>query len=153
MLARMWTHGWDMFTPATAVVYHLWTRSYRPTVRENYSRDGRIASTIRKQSQDRVRSLLNGSSSCAKSPDTNKSTKSSDPFGLGTARSLKEFQEFCGVDFCAEAITERARQGGQPQHIFKAQNSVAQGSPLSTVSAPSAAAQVFQLLQMKGLLQ
>ena len=31
MLARMWTSGYDIFAPAEAVVFHLWTRDYRPS--------------------------------------------------------------------------------------------------------------------------
>ena len=31
MLARMWTAGFDLYTPPRSVVWHLWSRSYRPT--------------------------------------------------------------------------------------------------------------------------
>ncbi len=33
MTVRLWTHGWDFFVPPQNVVYHLWSRAYRPTFR------------------------------------------------------------------------------------------------------------------------
>ena len=29
--ARMWTSGYDIFAPSEPVVFHLWTRDYRPS--------------------------------------------------------------------------------------------------------------------------
>lgn len=26
MAARLWTHGWDFFSPPHHVIYHLWSR-------------------------------------------------------------------------------------------------------------------------------
>ena len=31
MLARMWMAGFDLYTPPRSVVWHLWSRAYRPT--------------------------------------------------------------------------------------------------------------------------
>lgn len=31
MLARMWTHGWDMFAPPRSIAYHQWSRAQRST--------------------------------------------------------------------------------------------------------------------------
>jgi hypothetical protein len=28
MAVRMWTHGWDFFSPPHHVIYHLWSRSF-----------------------------------------------------------------------------------------------------------------------------
>ena len=144
MLARMWTHGW-ICHPSYCSSLPFVDCSYRPNRRENYSRDGRIASTMRKQSQDEC--SLSGAVAVLRVLIPTKARKARS-FWTRDCTIPKEFQEFCGADFCAEAITERARQGGQPQHIFKAQNSVAQGSLFHSM-APSAAAQVFQLLQMR----
>lgn len=33
-MCRLWTSGYDFFIPPRNVIYHLWTRSYRPTFRE-----------------------------------------------------------------------------------------------------------------------
>ncbi len=31
MLARMFTHGYDVFSPPSSVAYHLYSRAYRNT--------------------------------------------------------------------------------------------------------------------------
>lgn len=31
MLARMWTRGYDVFAPSEPVIFHLWSRDYRPS--------------------------------------------------------------------------------------------------------------------------
>ena len=157
MLARMWTHGWDMFTPATAVVYHLWTRSYRPTIRENFDREKDVATEMRNAAQARVKGML---TSGGKSSSTSGDSRSgADRFGLGDVRSMEDFQAFCGVDFRACTITERGKLGGQAKEIFRSSGPTSEpaaaggsGGTSPTAPASSAAAQVFQLLQMKGLL-
>ena len=153
MLARMWTRGWDMYSPSTAVAYHLWTRSYRPTVRENFEREGEVALRLRKQSQTRVRKILSG-----ENPSYDIEGIDHDIFGLGDCRTLEEFQDYCGVNFKLHTILDRAKSGGQPRDVFRSNfgsavgsTRVSSGSEVSSQSS-SAAAQVFKLLQMKGLL-
>lgn len=34
MLARLYTHGWDCFSPGVTLAYHLWQRSGRPVFEE-----------------------------------------------------------------------------------------------------------------------
>ena len=35
MLARMWTRGFDVWAPPTAVAFHLWSRGYRHTLQKD----------------------------------------------------------------------------------------------------------------------
>ncbi|KAL1515453.1 hypothetical protein AB1Y20_002078 [Prymnesium parvum] len=53
MVVRMWTRGWDLFSPDAHVVFHRWERCYRATFWE--IPQGR---EIRIRSQERVRQLL-----------------------------------------------------------------------------------------------
>ena len=51
MSARLWTHGWDFFAPPEHFIYHLWSRSYRPTFRELPDQESLMATSL-------LRSLL-----------------------------------------------------------------------------------------------
>ena len=54
LLARMWTAGYDVFAPTETVVFHLWTRDYRPS----FSTDVRDHFHLRARSLARAASLL-----------------------------------------------------------------------------------------------
>eukprot|EP00808_Paulinella_micropora_P032111 g66010.t1 len=47
-------------------------------------------------------------------------------YGLGTQRTLAQYEAFCGVQFKERKITQRARQGGVAAAIFKADAAVSQ---------------------------
>lgn len=94
MSVRLWTSGWDFFTPSEMIIYHLWTRAYRPVFQELESEDTRAA---RMQSLTTVHDQLLGRAS--------EST-------LGTARTLAKYQQHIGVDFGAQTIEWRAQWGG-----------------------------------------
>lgn len=123
MAVRMYTHGWDFFCPTETVVFHLWSRSHRltQTVLDEHSRAAKTAS------QEEVRRLLcsrrNGNGvickACLGDLQEGKESVVSDItsglYGIGTSRSVRDFVEFCGVDFCIFHISERALLGGCDQ--------------------------------------
>jgi [Skp1-protein]-hydroxyproline N-acetylglucosaminyltransferase len=59
MLARLWTSGYDVFAPSETVVFHLWSRDYRPS----FSADVPDYYNLRRRSLARVEVLLGGASS------------------------------------------------------------------------------------------
>ena len=110
MAARLWTAGWDFYTPGRAVVFHLWSRDHRPSFRELSTQ-----ATAREQlaSLARVRRLLRLD---AAGPDDDSGDFA--VCGLGSARTLAEFEAFIGVDPRARTLTARARLGGQREDAF-----------------------------------
>jgi len=120
MAARLWTHGWDFFVPTEAVVYHLWTRSYRRTFQE-------VQPPLRDQhaeeSRAKVRCLLTG-----EAPPS--------PFGLGTKRTLAEWVAFTGVDFSTQTITEEAERGGLAWEVFADEEEAEEEQTSGGSSAP-----------------
>jgi [Skp1-protein]-hydroxyproline N-acetylglucosaminyltransferase len=106
MSARLWTAGWDFFAPPQHVVYHLWSRAYRSTFREIPGQD-----ELRAEAMKRLRVLLRLESSPHLLLDV-------EQYSLGTARSLKEWEQHAGVDLSARQLTDRARFGGLPQQMF-----------------------------------
>ena len=110
MAVRLWTSGYDLFHPNRLVVYHDWNRGKRPT----HFDDCRDWGRHNDRAFARVRHLL-------------KTQVSSDPqvlaeidrYGLGTVRSLEDYQRFSGVDFARRTIGDQARKGQflAPLHI------------------------------------
>lgn len=100
LAARLWTHGWDLFTPNRHVIYHDYTR--RPEKARHWE-DDRNWVVLNEQSERRVRRLLSGApiNPEEEADDAFTDLKS---FGLGSVRSLAEYEAFCGVRFRAGEI-------------------------------------------------
>lgn len=75
--ARYWTQGWDFFTPAETVVYHLLDRDYRPTYWEQLRQQGVPAFQERNKAFQQAATVLRSE--------------------LGSARTLQAFEHYCGV--------------------------------------------------------
>lgn len=83
--ARLWTSGYDFFTPTENIVFHQYGRETAP----KFWNDMPEYDAIMQKSLKKVRGMLDGSVAPAK-------------HGLGTARSLQEYWKFAGVDIQAK---------------------------------------------------
>lgn len=103
---RLYTHGWDVFSPRRAFVYHLYDRPGRHDHWADHRNWGKLARnglrrfehlTGYRRSRDREVIAELGR------------------YALGRTRSLESYEAFSGVDFRRKRIDERARQG-LPSH-------------------------------------
>ncbi len=103
--ARCWTHGWDFFTPTTTIAYHVADREYRATYWEQMQQQKDLL-------QVRSHSLLKAMAFLQKDECKLCGEKRNEhPFGhtfeplvsaadalpLGRVRTLREFEQYCGV--------------------------------------------------------
>ena len=124
MALRMWTRGYDLFAPDRHIAYHLWSRDHR--VGTFWEVQG--GKDLKAASQARVRQLLTGQKltkveevEVAISDPSPRAASSKAPpdatdkvWGLGTARSLRMYEEFSGVDFTSKTVSPQAERGGMP---------------------------------------
>ncbi|CAI5703358.1 unnamed protein product [Peronospora effusa] len=102
MAARLWTSGWNFFTPSETVVYHLWTRAYRPVFQELETEETK---RCRNASAQYVKHLLRVNRTSDKDECNGKYAK----FGL--ERSFDSYQKHIGVNFATGDIEWRAEWG------------------------------------------
>jgi Rps23 Pro-64 3,4-dihydroxylase Tpa1-like proline 4-hydroxylase/peroxiredoxin len=102
LAVRLWTHGYDIYHPNKAVIYHNWDRSYRKT----HFADHIDWAQRNDLSYARIRHLLG----TEKSNDT-AITKDIDKFGLGQERTLQEYENYSGVNFSKQVIQQKALDG------------------------------------------
>jgi [Skp1-protein]-hydroxyproline N-acetylglucosaminyltransferase len=111
MAARLFTSGWDLFHPCINIVYHLSDRSYRPLFWERIHNSGVRSGVITKKISEnrkklheiglkRIRSLLFQFNDI----DFGK-------YGLGSERSLREFEKYAGVYLSRQKFAKRAVYG------------------------------------------
>lgn len=126
MMTRLWTNGFDFYCPPESVIFHLYSRSYRKTFREIVDPKRR---ELELYSLKRVCSLMNISvpSKLENEIETLEKTITkemsllveNDFYGLGKERTLKEYEEFCQVDFQKRSfLSEKAKDGGLDKKLF-----------------------------------
>ncbi|KAG3162145.1 hypothetical protein PI126_g6089 [Phytophthora idaei] len=104
MAARLWTSGWDFFTPSETVVYHLWTRTYRLVFQELESDETK---RYRSASAHYVKQLLQ----IDQTPVHQEDTPTVGKYALGTERSFESYQNHIGVNFSSRDIEWSAEWG------------------------------------------
>ncbi|HEY4187788.1 MAG TPA: GlcNAc-transferase family protein [Polyangia bacterium] len=102
---RLYTHGWDLYSPSRHLVYHY----YRPSAAERATaprsaglhwEDHRAWGRLNDQARLRFDRLV-GRGGADGDGDGG--------YGLGTARTLADYERFAGVDFVARELSDRAR--------------------------------------------
>ncbi|GAQ88896.1 N-acetylglucosaminyltransferase family protein [Klebsormidium nitens] len=104
MAVRLFTHGWDVYAPPEALVFHQWSREHRPFFRESRKPDLKA----RAASERQVKSFLcterkeggEVCSLCGAPPADSYSRE----YGLGDVRCVRSFAEACSVNFCRKRI-------------------------------------------------
>ncbi|CAE7540873.1 gnt1 [Symbiodinium natans] len=120
MTVRLFTNGWDLFSPCSGLVFHLWQRDYRRV----YADDMReLYRDLSHSSRKRLHGLL-GSGALPFFEETYRwplpggSNAGPDAFELGSYRSLAEYEEAAGVSFRNRHLSDFALRGGAPSEDF-----------------------------------
>jgi hypothetical protein len=101
MSVRLWTHGYDFHCPNQVIMWHRAARGARVTEIEMMADYEKRA----ERSAMRACVLLAGQTS-----DDPEIVQDLEHYGLGSARTLSQYQEWAGVDFRGQAFTEDAAQ-------------------------------------------
>ncbi|CAE8680220.1 unnamed protein product [Polarella glacialis] len=107
MAARLFTSGWDLFNPTKTIGYHLQSRFHRPFYTEVQVSE--LSLRRHRYAKARLYKLLGDERYAAAEGSV---ASPSLPYGLGTARTLAEYEKFCGVRFVDHTVSDHARRGG-----------------------------------------
>lgn len=113
MAARLWTHGWDLFAPNEVLLYHAYGQNAK---RKTHWQDNRDWGQLNRRSRSRVAHLV-GSQAC----EDESALKELETYGLGTARTLLDFERLSGIDFKARRISVSAGEGRFPLSVYDAE--------------------------------
>ena len=107
---RMWTHGWDIFSPNENIMYHYY---YRTKAKKFWSLLPQDWTVHRDRALRRIQYLLNvtlpDTADRVVPLDTKEEwvTKDLDKYGLGTQRSLEEYYKWAGIDHVKRKIENK----------------------------------------------
>ena len=128
LAVRLWTHGYDLFHPATVLAYHLYKRKRIPSTGKiiqsraisTHHGEHEDANELNARSYARVRHLVGTEFSV-----DSEVIKDIAEYGLGNSRTIYQFSRFSGLDFqtfatrpfCRHAIyfSERLPAGAQEE--------------------------------------
>ncbi|MBF0460175.1 MAG: hypothetical protein HQL87_02150 [Magnetococcales bacterium] len=105
LAARLWTHGYDLFSPNRVILYHDYTDRGR---RRHWS-DHQDWPTLNRRSEARLHHLLE-----IKQTTDAEALRDLDRYGLGQQRTWQEYEAFADVDFLRRRIGPRAVDGCFP---------------------------------------
>lgn len=103
MTVRAFTHGYDLFHPADAIVWHYYGRADARKHWGDHADEGNARVTWKKLdegSRNKVRLLLSG--------------EEVEQFGLGTARTLSDYEAYAGLSFRHRVAQRYTLRGGEP---------------------------------------
>jgi len=98
---RAFTHGFNLYNPHRAVIWHYYTRQGSLRHWDDHQQAPRSQEPAR-----RLRQLLGQAD---EGVDLG-------PYGLGAARTLADYRNWAGVDVARKMIHRQARDGGIPPH-------------------------------------
>lgn len=145
--ARLWTRGWNLFSPSKAPVRHCYNGGTRVMWMEDRRRGKMLYENtkLRWGAQDEWegREFLNCVSrrrvaQLVGAPDANSATAGDEPveftktYGLGDARSIDAFAAHVGIDFKSKTISRRAQNAGRNDGEFIDKGSNERSSSLPT---------------------
>jgi peroxiredoxin len=99
--ARLWTHGWDIFSSKQILLYHYYYNPANP--RPLHWRDVSHWRAFDQVATRRFQCLLGMAET--KDPEA---LLDLDKYGLGKERSLAEYEAYCGISFRRRELTKRA---------------------------------------------
>ena len=105
MSVRLWTHGYDIYHPNENVLYHYYRQTGDVTHRTHWG-DNTEWYLINQRALARVQHLLTGAPT-----DHPEALREVEKYGLGSVRSLAEYEAISGINFKQATITEDARNG------------------------------------------
>ena len=107
MAARYYTHGYDLYSPTSMLILHRWER-LRPTFWEQLNNGDEKEKRQRMEVQGYNRlKLLFG----LRASDGTAEDRIEPKYGLGSIRSLKDYETYCGINFLLQTANEYARIG------------------------------------------
>ena len=105
---RAWTHGYDFFSPYRQYIWHEYTRADRPKHWDDHGKK----SLTKKTSGERDILARKKTRQLFEQEDNGIDIK--EKFGLGKVRTLREYEEYAGVDFKTQRIQEYTLKVKEP---------------------------------------
>ncbi len=100
LAVRLWTHGFDLFSPHETVIYHYYKREDGA----RHWNDSKEGGKLHKRTLRRMKAL------CEPAACLPEEVAELGVYGLGTRRSLAEYEAFSGVNFAGKTLADYARR-------------------------------------------
>ncbi len=114
LAARLFTHGFDIYSLKNILLFHYYRHAQHPDAGQPslHWQDHSGWLRLQERARKRLNHLLGHTTS--ENPEV---VQDLEKYGLGAARSLAEYESFCGVDFKRRNVSERALRCGYIEQL------------------------------------
>ncbi len=110
---RAYTHGWDGFAPSSVFIYHYYYAPKKDPPKHLHWKDHEDWRRYERLSRARREYLF-----CGTEPvDDPEALVEIEKYGLGGVRSVADYENFSGIDFKNQVVSEMALKGRNPKSI------------------------------------
>jgi hypothetical protein len=136
--ARLWTHGWDPFSPARILIYHYYMTARSRLGRPLHWEDNAAWTKLSQLGRERYLHLF------GMQPASNpEALRDLELYGFGTRRSLADYEAYTGIDFGKRSVSERACKGlfvdGLERWLIAERNAGSNHRPPQPIAPPAPA--------------
>ena len=119
MSARLWTHGFNIYSPNQLLLFHLYkSGAQNGDQSPTHWSDHNDWFQLNRRSLVRVHTLLESLSAATSNlQPTIEDVDDLNHFWLGNERSLQDYEHWAGVNFKSQSITEEALAGNFPESV------------------------------------
>ena len=113
LAARAYTHGWDGFAPSRVFIYHYYFTPEESPQKHLHWKDQKKWRRLSRVSRARREYLF-----CGIEPvDNPEYLVDVENYSLGDARTMADYENFCGIDFKKQEVSEMALKGDNPKSL------------------------------------
>lgn len=107
LAARLWTHGYDIFSPSRTMIYHFYNTAKAEVKRNMHWDDNPQWANMTRRGRKRFNHILEHEKT-----DDAEALRDIERYSLGTTRTLDEYQDYCGIDLRNKVVSEKALRCG-----------------------------------------
>lgn len=119
MSARLWTHGYDIFSPTVSVVGHMYVRRHKPKFWETVHRVFAygIHTPLQLMVLDRVKFLMKYPEAARDMISTKSILAHVEEYAMGDVRTVDQYLEFAGLDMIKKRTYQDSNHWCKTGHV------------------------------------
>lgn len=120
MSTRLWTAGYDIFSPSQAVVGHMYVRPHKPKFWESVSRFLHNQAALEELVLQRIKYQLGYPESARDLQQVRNVLDHAEGYGMGTKRKLENYMESVGIDVYRKEVIDMkwCKAGTPPENMM-----------------------------------
>ncbi|ULU25285.1 UDP-N-acetylglucosamine-transferase [Dyella terrae] len=115
LAVRAYTHGYDLFHPHRPILWHQYRRVGEAKVWDDHTSQRKSIGAVDKTAKERAVSSYLRSRELLRMEASGTEYESFGRFGLGSVRTIEDYERYAGLSFRFEGVTQATMDGAEPE--------------------------------------